>query len=89
MRGPTYRELANNDRHNFENFGVSRIWHIAIIVDQYSIKQSWYNVGANHLEIISFLYVCLDELEDFLLNGAKSSDFWCFSRNISYVRLAL
>lgn len=88
VRGPTYREFANNDRHNFENLGVSRIWHIAIIVDQYSIKQSGYNVGANHLQIISFFYVCLDELENLLLNGAKSSNFWCLGRNISYTTLA-
>lgn len=87
MRGPTYRQLPNNNRHDFQYFGVSSIGHVAIIIDEYSIKKCRYNVGANHFKVVSFVDVCLNKLEDFFLDGTKSSDFWCLSRNISCVLL--
>jgi hypothetical protein len=83
MRGPTYRELLDNDRHDLQYFGVSSIGDIAIIIDEYCLKKCRNNVGANHFEVISLVNVCFDKFEDFFLDSAKSPDFWRLGRNLS------
>jgi hypothetical protein len=84
MWGPTYRKLPDNDRHNLENFGISRGRYITIVIDKNSVEKCRHNVGSNHFKIISFLNVSLDKLENFLLDGTKSPDLWCLGRDISY-----
>jgi len=82
MRGPTYTELPDYDRHDFQYFSVSSIWNVAIIIDEYSVEKCRHNIGADHFKIISLVNVCLDKLEDFFLDGAKSSNFWRLGRNL-------
>jgi hypothetical protein len=89
MRGPTYRQLPDYDRHDFQYLGVSSIWDVAIIIDEYSVKKRGYDVGADHFKIISLVNVCLNKLEDFFLDGAKSSNFWRLGRNVSCALLIL
>jgi hypothetical protein len=68
MRGPTYRKLCNDCRHDFQNFSVSSIGDVSVVVDKDSVKESWDNICSHHLEVISFLNVSLNQLQDLLLD---------------------
>lgn len=70
MRGPTYRKLSYDGRHDLENFSIPSIRNVAVVVDQYGIQQRWDNVRANHLEIICLLYIGLNELQNLFLDGS-------------------
>lgn len=83
MRGPTYRKLLDDYRHDLKNLGISCIRDIAVVIDKNSIKQGWYHIGANHFEIVSSLDICLDELQDFLLDCSKSSNLWHLGSNLT------
>ena len=68
MRGPTYRKLGNDGRHNLQNLSISSIWHIAVVVQKDGLKERRDNVSSDHLKIIGLLDVCLDKLQDLLLD---------------------
>jgi hypothetical protein len=70
MRGPTYGKLCNDDRHNLQNLSISSIWYIAVVVKENGFKKSWNNVVSDHLEIISFLNIRLDKLQDLLFDSS-------------------
>jgi hypothetical protein len=70
MRGPTYRKLSNNGRHDLQNFSVTSIGNVAVVVNEDGIEESWDDVGSDHLKIIGLLNICLDELQDLFLDGS-------------------
>jgi hypothetical protein len=70
MRGPTYRKLSYDGRHDLQNLSISSIGHIPVVIDQDSIQKSRYDVGADHLKIVGFLHVGLDELENLFLDSS-------------------
>ena len=70
MGGPTYRKLGDNDGHDLQDLSISSIRHVAVIVNQNGLEESGNDIRANHLKIISFLDICLNELQDFLLDSS-------------------
>ena len=68
MRGPTYRKLGDDCRHDLQNFSITSIGDVSIIVDKDGIEESWNDVCSNHFKIIGLLNICLDELQNLFLD---------------------
>lgn len=77
-------KFVDNGSNNAQDFCVSSIGHISLIVKEDSIKQRRYHAVIDHLMIFCFLDVDIDELENFFLDGSQSSDFRSLGLNVSY-----
>lgn len=78
-------KLANDDGKESKHLGITGVWNITVVVEEDGVQESWDKVSANHLQVIGSLNVGLEELEDFLLDGPKTSDLWSLGGNITTV----
>ncbi len=74
MGGPTYRKLSDDSRHDFQNFSVTSVGYIAVIIDKNCIEESRDDVCSNHFKIISLLNISFDQLQDLLLDCSQTSN---------------
>lgn len=68
MRGPTYRKLSNDCRHDLQDFSITSIGDVSVVVNEDGIEESWDDVCSDHLKIIGLLNICLDQLQDLFLD---------------------
>lgn len=68
-------KLGNDRGHHVQYFRFSGIWNVSPVICQDSLKQSRDEVLVDHVKIISFLNVSVDELQNFLLDGSKAPNF--------------
>lgn len=77
----TYVKLMDDGGHGVQNLCLSRIRDISVIIHQDCFKKWGHHVGIDHLEIVRLLHVGVDELQDFLFDGAKPSNLGSLWRN--------
>jgi hypothetical protein len=68
-------QLVDNRRHHVQYFGFTSVRHVVLVVDQNSLQQLGDNVVVDHLQVISLLNICVDELENLLLDRTETTDF--------------
>lgn len=61
-------QLRNNSGHYIQDFCISCIGIIAVVVNQYRVQKCRNNVGIDHLQVVGFLDVDVDEFKNLLLN---------------------
>jgi hypothetical protein len=58
-----------DDRGNdVQDFSITGIWHVALVVKQDGVKQRWHHAVVDHLQVICFLDIDLDKLENLFLD---------------------
>lgn len=67
--------------HDVEDLCFASVRYITVIVNENGLEQRRHHIGINHLKVVRLFHVCVDELQDFLLDGSKASDFGSFRRN--------
>jgi hypothetical protein len=77
----TYVELVDDCGHGVEDFCFACVGDIAVIVNENGLEQRRHHIGINHLKVVRLFHICVDELQDFLFDGSKTSDFGSFWRN--------
>lgn len=77
-------QFVDNCGHDVQDLRFSSIRDIPIIVDQNSLEEWRDHVCIHHFQVISFLHVSVDELQDFLLDSSKPANFRCLSGNVAY-----
>lgn len=45
-------KLVNDCRHNIQDFRFTRIWHIAVIVNENGLEERWNHIGIDHFKIV-------------------------------------
>jgi hypothetical protein len=78
-------QLVDNRGHHVQYFGLTSVRHIVLVVDQNSLQQLGHNVVVNHLQVISLLNICVDELENLLLDCTETTDFGHLGCNVACV----
>ncbi len=73
---------------NIQHLGVSGVGDVALIVKKDGIKQWRHHAFIDHLQIIGFLDVYIDKLEDLLLDSSETSDLWSLGCNVTCAQLA-
>lgn len=73
--------------HDVQDLGLSCIENIAIIIHQDCLEKWRYHVDADHFQVICFLDIGINELENFLFDCPKTSDSRCFGRDVAYTGL--
>lgn len=68
-------KLVDDGSHNIQNLGFSRIGHVPVVVDQDSLKEWRDHVRIHHIGIVRLLHVGIDQLQNLLLDSAKTTDF--------------
>lgn len=77
-------KLMDNSRHYVQNFGLPGVWDVSVVVKEDSLKQRRDYLCIDHLQIVRFFDIGDNQLQDFFLDGAQSSDFWSLRGDISY-----
>lgn len=77
-------ELMNDCRHDVQNLGLSSVGHVASIVYKDRLQKGRNHAIVDHLQVIRFLNVGVDEFQDFLLDGSQTADFGGLRGNVSY-----
>ena len=62
-------KLCDDSGHHIKDFRVSCIGDIAVVVYQYRLQERRNDVRIDHLKIVRFLNVAVDELQNLLLDG--------------------
>lgn len=65
----------NDCGHDVQHLSFPRVGNISVIVHQNSLQKRWNHVSVDHLQIISFLHIGIDQLKNLLFDGPKPSDF--------------
>ena len=68
-------EFRYDGSHHIQNLGVSRIWYVTAVIDEYGIQEMRNDISIDHLVIVCFLNIAINKFQDFFLNGPKSTDF--------------
>jgi len=77
-----------NDRGGHaQDFSISSVRDIALVVEQDRIQKRWYHAVVDHRQVICFLHIDINKLEDFFLDGSKSADSRGLCRNITWMLL--
>lgn len=79
--GSTYMKFVNDSSHNIQDFCLSGIRDITVIVQKDSLKKWRNHVCIDHFQIISLLYVGINELQYFLFDSPESANFGSFGSN--------
>ncbi len=80
----TYLEFGDDGGHDIENFGISRVRNIAIVVDQDRIEQRWHDAIVDHVHILGFLNKGVDEFQNLLLHRTQPSNLGHLCCNGTY-----
>lgn len=65
----------NDCGHDVQHLCFPCVGNISVIIHQNGLQERWNHVCVDHLQIISFLHIGIDQLKNLLLDGPKSSDF--------------
>ena len=65
----------NDCGHDVQHLCFPCVGNISVIIHQNGLQERWNHVCVDHLQIISFLHIGIDQLKNLLLDGTKSSDF--------------
>jgi hypothetical protein len=80
----TYVKLVDDRSHGIQDLGLSCIGNVAGIINQDSLHERGHHAGINHIKIIRLVHIGINELQDFFLDGPKSSDLGGLGCNGSY-----
>lgn len=67
-------ELVNDSSHDMQHLGLSSIGHITVVVNQNRLEERRDHVRVDHVNIVGFLHVGVDQFQDFLFDRAKATD---------------
>ena len=73
----------DNGCHNIQNFGITGICNIALIIEKDCVEQRRNHIFIDHLQVVSFLNINVNELEYLLFDSAKAADLGGLCGNIS------
>jgi hypothetical protein len=79
----TYVQLVDNSCHDVQDLRFACIRHVAVIVNQDSLKKGWHHACIDHFEIIRLLDIGINELQNLLFDGAKTANFGCLGSDLS------
>lgn len=83
-KSATYAKFGDNGSSDVQNLSVPCRRHVPVVVAQNSIEQSGDEVGVNTLNILSFLDVGFDKLENLLLDRSKGTDLGSLGGNLAH-----
>ena len=81
-------ELGNDCRHNIQDFWISSVWDVPVVVNKDSFQKRWNDVSVDRFMVVRFLDVCIHKLQYFFLYSPETSNFGCFGRIFSCEALA-
>jgi hypothetical protein len=65
----------NDCGHDVQHLCFPRVGNISVIVYQNSLEKWWDHVCVDHLQIISFLHIGIDQFKNLLFDSPEPSDF--------------
>lgn len=77
-----YVELMNDGRHDIQNFRLTSIRHIAVVVHENRLEKGRDHAIVDHLQVIRFFDISVDKLQNFLLDCSQTADLGCLGGNI-------
>ncbi len=77
-------KLRDNCRHDIQHLRLTSVRHVAAIVCEDGFQKRRNDVGVDHLEIVSFLNICVNELQNLFLDGPQAANFRCLRGNFTF-----
>lgn len=74
-------KLVDNGCHDIQDLGFPCIGHVPVVVDQNSLKERWNHISIDHVSVVGLLHIGIDQLQNFLLDCAKSANFGSLGGN--------
>lgn len=74
----THSQNADDRRHQVQHLGIPSGRNIPLIVNQDRLQQTGNEIGIRAFEVLRPPDVCLDQLEDLLLDRSQCSDLGRF-----------
>lgn len=74
-------ELVDDCGHDIEDLRLACVGDISVVVNENGLEQRRHHIRIDHLKVVGFFNICVDELQDLLLDGSKASDFGGFRCN--------
>jgi hypothetical protein len=81
----TYRKLGNHGCHGPQNLSVASTSNVPVVINQDGFEELRHHLRPNSLEILRLVHKRLDELEDFLFDGAKAADLGHLGRDFTWI----